>query len=827
MNEMKSRWLVRCGLAPLLVICISFFSVAQEWVGARPRVLPWSRSGSADRVRLGVRTEGLYAVTADEVATALGLSSAVVLNAFQTTNLTFSCQGQNVACSVIDDQLFFNGENAFLKRAPENVYWLELNTGGVPLLLPTHIAESNSWGMVKTTLQGTNEVSYCTEGTLTNLPSYLAFRSLTGGNSFSVTNTWVDGVTNRIPGEVSVTLLSAANGETFPHSHQASVFVNGVPLGTPEWENEDYRTFTYSVPWELLTNHVAVVRIDNPMVNDYNFRFYWTKLSLTVAKRTDIERPLLRPSLRGVRDTDGAAADDVADYVVVIPPEGWVMGFRATLEPLVQFRAKQGLRTAIMDVEALYNRFTHGLADPEAIRSFCLQAAAAQEFPLKYLLLAGSGSFDFAHERISATNYNACLIPPLMASQRFPTGEAMLVPVDQAFGDVSGNAAPEIAVGRFPTAWTQELAVAVAKTLAYEESLTWKQKAAVSAGSLFVGDMTVVKEPLAQAGKLVTDYYPANSTVWSILRSALQNGLGTFWYIGHSHTSYFGESSLKKLMYNDLLKTTSWTNMPLAILMGCHLNRWQALNISKPDASSFGPFSVFRSGVGFSAVFASTGYAWDGEIGVLGEAQRLALYLSECSGTNGIYRIGDAICAAEQRLALYDPEINNLLPNSDPQPITAERLQSYSLVGDPAMMWRHDYSSTGTPVSWLQSHGLTAWDGDVSDRDGDGWLAWQEFQSGTRPETNQLQIAVQTIEPASGRMVLSFETEASKSYRILWKYSLAGAEPWEPISWAWTGESGEPKPASEQIIPYAPNSSITVPLRPGDTQGFFKIQQAE
>jgi hypothetical protein len=734
-----------------------------------------------------------------------------------------------VPCTVLNEQLFFKGESAFSKRAPENVYWLQLNTGTPSLPWSPEPLPTNDWTMVTTSIQGTNEVSYCTVGTLTNLPSYLAFKSLTG-SSLSVTNMWTDGVTNLISGEVSVTLLSSASGETFPHTHQARVYVNDYDVGTPQWDNEAYQPFTYAVPGELLTNGVAVIRVDNLLPNSTNARFFWTKFSLTVAKRLDLSPLVRQPSIRGVLDADGTAADDAADYVVVIPPEGWLLGFRETIEPLVLFRSRQGLRTAIMDVESLYNRFTHGLADPEAIRAFCRQAALSQEVPLRYLLLAGSGSFDFAHERIGVTNYNACLIPPLMAAQSFSTGEAMLVAADQAFGDVSGGAAPEIAVGRYPTAWTQELAVAVAKALAYEESLPWKSLAGVTAGASFTQDMNLVKGKLQTAGKTATTYYPAKLTTWSnSLKSSLQNGLGTFWFIGHSHTTYFGEgvSEADKLMDIARLKATSWSRMPFAILLGCHLNRWQTLNIPMPDASSFGPFSVFRSGSGFSAVFASTGYAWDGVVGPSGESQMLAFYLAEASASNGVYRIGDAITSALQRLAVYDPPINPLLPYYDPPPITAERLQSYSLVGDPAMMWRHDYSSAGTPVSWLLSHGLTAWDGDVSDTDGDGWRAWQEFQAGTRPATNELRIALQSLEPGNGWLGLTFETQAHKSYRILWKYSLESSVPWEPISWAWSGNPGEPKPASELIIPYSPMSRITVPLRPGDAQGFFKIQQAE
>jgi len=143
------------------------------------------------------------------------------------------------------------------------------------------------------------------------------------------------------------------------------------------------------------------------------------------------------------------------------------------------------------------------------------------------------------------------------------------------------------------------------------------------------------------------------------------------------------------------------------------------------------------------------------------------------------------------------------------------------------MMWRHDYSATGTPVSWLLSYGLTAADGDVSDSDGDGWLAWQEYQAGTRPDTNSLYLVSQSFETERGRLGLNFETKASGRYRVLCKSSLEGPEPWTPCTWAWAGATGEPQQASELIVPPASLSRIEVPVQPENKQGFFKIEQVE
>jgi len=830
----RNKGSVRGSLSLVLALCTVFPLVAQEWVGTRPRVLPWSREGEADRVRLGVRKEGLQVVTADEVATAMGISSSVVSNDFQTTNFIVSCRGQTVACSVADGQLIFRGESAFTQRVPENVYWFQRGAGlSSPPWVPDP-APTNGWVFGTTTVQGTNVASYFSMGTLTNLPSFLAFSRLSVGNIFAVTNTWSDGVTNPVPGTLSISVLSAAN-EGAPDEHSVSISVNGTFIGSTNWSEEAYQTYTYPVPGELLTTGVAVIQVSNN-TSVAGARFFWTKYALTVARRSDLQPPVFRPSLRGVRDADGMAADDVADYVVLIPPEGWVTGFREALQPLVTRRTQQGLRTAVLDVEALYNRFTDGLARPEAIQAFCANAYRQPHVKLRYLLLAGSGSLDFAHERYAVTDYQSCLLPPLIAGQTVPfssTPVATIIARDMAFGDVEGDAAPEIAVGRFPTARTQELAVAVSKTLAYETAEPWKAKAALTAGtgSTFMQDMDAVSVPLQAAGKTTTNCYSANPTTWTTkLKPAFQSGVGTFWYIGHSAETYMGNTPTEKLFEISTLKTTAWTNAPVAILMGCQLNRWQGMNTTttNDEALSFGPFSLFRTGTGFSAVVACTGYAMDGNTGASGEAQMLAYYLATCSGSNGIYRIGDALCSALRQLALYDPPINaDLRPYYDPPPITPDNLQSYSLVGDPALMWRHDYTATGIPVSWLLSQGLTVGESEVSDTDGDGWLDRQEYQAGTDPGTNKLQIAMQSLTTERGRLGVSFETKANSRYRVLWKPSLEGADPWTPSTWAWPGETGDPRPASEWILPPAPVSQIEIPLRPEYSQGFYKIEQED
>jgi len=868
------------------------------WVGAGNRVTAWSRTEPADRVRLGVKSAGVYAVSSGEIAAALGVASAQVSAALAATNLALSCQGHPVAWNTCGNELLFYGVPPSSRWAPENVYWIQPGVGEAIANAGATGGNSGTNGCFRdiVTVQGTNDASYLTVGTLTNVPSYLAFKLLTAGKAFSVTASVPDACEGMVTGIVTVVLYSAH--ELGSDTHAARVSVNGVAVGSPEWSGEQCLTVSYPFSGVALTGGVVVVKVENLLPSGTSARFFWSRLSVNYPRRYrarddlllcaggeeglidvqgftscaiavwDVTAPvrpeavtpcaiesepngntwrvvfpcggadrryavfafeggLLRPSVRGVCDGDGFAADGVADYVALIPPEGWVAGFRETVRPLVEFRARQGLRTWVMDVEALYNRFSHGLADPFAIREFCAVGRAGSGVQLRYLLLAGSGSLDYRHERTGVTDYNACLIPPLVAPQRFDSGEAMVVAVDQAFGDVSGDAAPEVSVGRLPTALTQELAVAVGKTLAYETAASWKGRAAVSADWDYMDGGNLLALTLVGAGKRVRTFYPATSAsallpVWqSELQPDLQEGDGVFWFIGHSGAQSLGGNAFSPLVKNSTLQITAWPRVPIAVLIGCHVNRWHLPAVAGADAASLGPFGVFLSGSGFAAALAATGYVADGVDRGEGEGQTFARFLGEASATNGVYRIGDAVCLALRRLAVFVPEPTEF--NLFPAAITPERLQSLCLTGDPALSWRHDATGTGTPAVWLTHYGLVSWDGDVSDTDCDGFAAWQEYRFGTRPDTNRLAIAMHGPETGGEWMRIGFESVSNGHYAVQWKPALTGTDVWQPVSWAWPGQTDQPKGAAEPIPADAPVTAVCVPFRPGDTQAFYRI----
>jgi hypothetical protein len=143
------------------------------------------------------------------------------------------------------------------------------------------------------------------------------------------------------------------------------------------------------------------------------------------------------------------------DYVAIGPAT-----FRETLQPLLSTRAKDGLRTAFVDIEDLYNAFSCGVRDPESIRSFItLLFALSPDRPPRFLLLAGDCTHDLYKKNISRT------LVPTRLSMVPGWGPASN---DDYFGTVSGiDQFADLSIGRFPAETKEQLKIMVDKTVAY------------------------------------------------------------------------------------------------------------------------------------------------------------------------------------------------------------------------------------------------------------------------------------------------------------------------------------------------------------------------
>ncbi len=156
------------------------------------------------------------------------------------------------------------------------------------------------------------------------------------------------------------------------------------------------------------------------------------------------------------------SAEHTADYIAIVHRSLW-----DAVQPLLDHRAAEGLRVAKVDVQDIYDEFSAGRVDPQAIRSFLTYAYhhwnAGQAQP-QYVLLVGDGHYDFkGASRPDLPN----LIPPYLLHIDPYIGETA---ADNRYACVDGpdDFLPDMAIGRIPARTPAEVSAVVNKILAYE-----------------------------------------------------------------------------------------------------------------------------------------------------------------------------------------------------------------------------------------------------------------------------------------------------------------------------------------------------------------------
>ena len=189
-----------------------------------------------------------------------------------------------------------------------------------------------------------------------------------------------------------------------------------------------------------------------------------------------------------------------ADYIM-IAHETLVEAVR----PLAEHHRSQGLQVAVVDVEDVYDEFSHGVVDPEALRNFLHHAYHHWRRPApRYVLLVGDASWDGKNRLANDANYADWTYQPAETrdfvkntSTPYPEDADVnhrgLVPTwnhtthqghsasDNYFVAVDGDDfLPDMAIGRFPVVTPAEVAQIVAKTVRYAsepEAGAWRRNA--------------------------------------------------------------------------------------------------------------------------------------------------------------------------------------------------------------------------------------------------------------------------------------------------------------------------------------------------------------
>ena len=285
-----------------------------------------------------------------------------------------------------------------------------------------------------------------------------------------------------------------------------------------------------------------------------------------------------------------------ADIVMLTAPE-----FASTLAPLVHAHQAQGLSSAVVQINDIYDEFNFGERSPFAVRQFLQSATQNWKTPPRYLLLNGRASLD-------PRNYLGFGNLDLVPTRILPLSSLMTAS-DDWFSDFAGNGMPTIATGRLPVGTVNEATTVVGKIAAYESLSSnggWTSQALMVADKNdtenFSGDTQQVQAQLPTSMQ-VTDVF--TSTVGTAAaQQQIINGINSGQllvnYLGHGSEEQWSGSPIFDT--NSLPSLTNATQLPVFLIMDC-LNGFFQDVYSQPLGVSL----MLAPNGGAVAVLASTG----------------------------------------------------------------------------------------------------------------------------------------------------------------------------------------------------------------------------
>ena len=258
--------------------------------------------------------------------------------------------------------------------------------------------------------------------------------------------------------------------------------------------------------------------------------------------------------------------------------------FLPAMHPLLALRAQEW-QTMAVDVQDVYDEFSHGLLDPQAIRDFLAHALSHWQRAPSYVLLVGDGTIDYL-DHLGQGWHN--FVPAYPADVDPYLGETAS---DNRLACVAGeDILPDLHIGRLPVSNLAEAQAVVAKIMAYEAaaaSWPWQQRVQLLAdndsGNLFAQYSEQLYHSLPEPIKgeriyLTTpadethEYDPNDPQDLLAAQAAVQDSfrrghlLATF--MGHSSHSQWAEERL--LHREDVPRLQNEARLPATLSLTCY-----------------------------------------------------------------------------------------------------------------------------------------------------------------------------------------------------------------------------------------------------------------
>lgn len=379
---------------------------------------------------------------------------------------------------------------------------------------------------------------------------------------------------------------------------------------------------------------------------------------------------LLRPEIAEVPPPQNIR-EGSADYLIISHPD-----FLEGLAPLVSAREAEGLRAKVVDVRQIYQQFSYGLTDPQAIKQYIAEEASQQG--TRFILLVGGDTYDYK-------NYlglnSVSFIPSLYAATG---GVVEHAPVDALYADLDGDLIQDLAIGRFPVRNRAELERVIEKTLTYSTATGYSRRALFAAdaedrekGISFSRTSDELAGVLGSGWDITRAYLDEKSVgeAREVIQHAIEEGVSLTYFLGHSGPSVWTFSGL--FSSDDVAFLNNFGRPTLVTQWGC----WNNYHV-EPTYDTLGQTLLLSAEGGAAAVLGAS------TLTLIESDQALGRELIPLLVEPGL-TIGEATLRAKQNLAKTS---SNLL----------DVLLGWTLLGDPAIRVQpleegDDYGSNADP----------------------------------------------------------------------------------------------------------------------------------
>lgn len=699
--------------------------------------VPVPLAGTGQRVRIGVERTGVYQLDSGMLAARLdGLTAGDVEQAIAEGALRLWSGSNEVAWMAAPGHaaVWFYAEAIDSIYTRRSVYWLEpgvgrtmaTRAGGVPAgsapdeaaFTQTLHAEEDKPGYYNNTVYSDPEADIWFWGY--SYPPYLPNVSLPVALAAPASNA--------APARLDVHLRGATRFAISPE-HHARLYVNGLLVGTGDWDDFDAHTISVDV-----TNLVAgtnTVRIEGHkltgeplgtffLVESLDLR--WSSLyvaqgnelmcrgetnalvtargfageGVLVLDLSDPLSPVIEDSAAVSPDPQGgyrvtftpagtgtpyfvSARLRTPDEVAGVSPGGWrdstnradyvviaPAAFRAEAESLAGWRRLGGLSAAVVTVDEIYDAFSDGVVTPHAIRAFIAHAVQVWDGPPSFVVLAGAGTLDYRNVNNNWA-VDPCLIPPMTIDT--PYG---LYGADNPLADVTGDRVPDVAIGRLPAVTAAELAGMVDRIKRYEGSAARRRSLMTVADNAdeagdFPGSTDFLAARVAATYPVDANYLPGQTLaqVRARLFAALDAGYAFMVYVGHANDTILADEGILK--ESDVAALTNHPAAPVMMAFTCLFGRFDRPSSNPAFTGGLAEQLLRRQEGGLVAVWSCVSSAINDDSVLLG-----ARMLEAQFGRNGM-RLGAAIREGLRRF------------REESIPSVWYVVDTYNLLGDPAL----------------------------------------------------------------------------------------------------------------------------------------------